>query len=291
MPLNHERTFQVRHYECDAYGHVNHANFLRYMQETAFDASAAAGYDFSRYEEMGRSWIIRETDITYLRPLTYGEAVTVKTWVTDFRRVQSRRAYELRQAESGGIVAQAHTEWVFLDTYNRRPVTVPDELRRAFFPEGVPADRQTRQPFPKAPPQPRGTFRMGRAVEWRHIDPNKHVNNAMYMAYIEDCGVQVAAAFDWPMTRMMEAGFGIVARRYRIEYKQAAIMDDELEVATWISDVRRATAVRHYTITRISDEALLARAQVLWVWISLRSGRPIRIPNEFLAAFASNVAG
>lgn len=290
MPLIHERTFQVRHHECDAYGHVNHANFLRYMQETAFDASTAAGYDFDRYERMRRIWTIRETEITYLRPLAYGEAVTVKTWVADFRRVRSRRAYELRQAASGEIVAQAHTDWVFLDRDRMRPVTVPDALRQAFFPEGAPADRLTREPFPKAPPQPCGTFKMVRAVEWRHIDPNQHVNNAMYMAYIEDCGVQVAAAFDWPMTRMMEAGFGIVARRYRIEYKQSAVMDDELEVATWISDVKRATVVRHYTITRVADGALLARAHVLWVWINLESGRPIRIPDDFLAAFAPNIA-
>jgi len=49
MPLIHERAFRVRHYECDAYGHVNHANYLRYMQEAALDASAAAGYDIDWY--------------------------------------------------------------------------------------------------------------------------------------------------------------------------------------------------------------------------------------------------
>ena len=43
----HERAFRVRQYECDPYGHVNHANYLRYMQEAAFDASAAVGYDFA----------------------------------------------------------------------------------------------------------------------------------------------------------------------------------------------------------------------------------------------------
>ena len=43
MPLKHERLFRVRFYECDAYGHLNNSNYVRYMQETAFDASAAAG--------------------------------------------------------------------------------------------------------------------------------------------------------------------------------------------------------------------------------------------------------
>ncbi len=290
MPLTHERTFRVRHYECDAYGHVNHANYLRYMQETAFDASAAAGYDTARYEAMGRIWLIRETDITYLKPLTIGDSAVVKTWVADFRRVRSRRAYEVRREGTGDVVAQAHTDWVFLDSASQRPVTVPEELRRAFFPEGMPADAPRREPFPEAPPPPPGNFTMRRQVEWRHIDPAKHVNNAMYMAYIEDCGVQVAAAHGWPMTRMMEEGFGIVARRYRIEYRQPAVMDDELEVDTWISDVKRATAVRHYTIVRATDRALLARAHVLWVWVNLASGRPMRIPAGFIDDFSANIA-
>ena len=92
MPV-HERTFRVRHYECDMYGHVNHANYLRYMQEAAFDASAAVGYSLDTYQAMGRYWLIRDTDIEYLLPLRFGDTVRVKTWVVDFRRVRSRRAF------------------------------------------------------------------------------------------------------------------------------------------------------------------------------------------------------
>ncbi|MCI0397592.1 MAG: thioesterase [Chloroflexi bacterium] len=290
MPLVHERTFRVRHYECDAYGHVNHANYLRYMQETALDASAAAGYDMARYEALGCHWLIRETDITYLRPLAYGDWVLVKTWVADFRRVRSRRAYELREVATGEVVAEAHTDWVFLDSQTLRPASVPAEMKAAFFPEGPPAEAPRREPFPEAPPPPPGVFTLLRHVEWRDIDPAGHVNNASAMAYFEDCGVQVAAAYGWPMARMMAAGFGIVARRYRIEYREPAMMGDELEVATWVSDARRATAVRHYTIHRAADKALLARAHVLWVWVDLATGRPIRIPADFLADFGPNIA-
>ena len=121
-----ERSFRVRHYECDAYGHVNHANYLRYMQEAAFDASAAAGYDIARYEADGRQWLVRETDITYLRPLVYGDTVIVRTWVADFRRVRSRRAYALRLAGSDEPVATATTEWVLLDSATLRPDLTSD---------------------------------------------------------------------------------------------------------------------------------------------------------------------
>jgi acyl-CoA thioester hydrolase len=92
------------------------------------------------------------------------------------------------------------------------------------------------------------------------------------------------------MARMMEAGFGIVARRYRIEYRQPAVQGDELELSTWISDAKRATVVRHYTVRKSSDGTLLARAHALWVCVDLATGRPIRIPASFVDDFAANIS-
>jgi acyl-CoA thioester hydrolase len=146
-----------------------------------------------------------------------------------------------------------------------------------------------REPFPKSPPPPPDVFKTRRRVEWRDIDGAQHVNNANYLAYFEDCSVQVALAHGWPMARMMASGFGILARRYRIEYRLPATHNDELDVATWVSDVKRATAMRHYTIDRISDGARLARAHALWVWVDLASGRPIRVPADFISDFAANI--
>lgn len=290
MPHVYERAFRVRHYECDAYGHVNHANYLRYMQEAAMDASADVGYDLDRYDALRRQWWIRETEIEYLRSLTYGQNVTVKTWVENFHRVRSRRAYELRDTDTGEIVARSHSDWVYMDTDTGRPVTIPDEMIAAFAPEASPDGRTPRTPFPEAPPPPSGAYTWRREVEWRDLDAAGHVNNANYMAYCEDAGVHVAAAFGWTMTRMIEAGFGIVARTYRLEYKQPAMMGDTLEILTYIGEFGRSSAVRHYAITRASDGALLTRAQARWVWVDLKTGRPMRIPPEFAADFAENIA-
>lgn len=284
-----ERAFRVRHYECDAYGHVNHANYVRYLQEAAFDASAAVGYDIARYQEMGGQWLIRETDITYLRPLVYGDTVIVKTWVGDFRRVRSRRLYELRLAAGDEPVATASTEWVYLNSETLRPASVPPEMIAAFWHPGAEAGAR-REPFPEAPPPPPGTYRMRRRVEWRDIDPAQHVNNANYLAYIEECNVQVAEVYGWPLSRLLEEGMAIVARRYRIEYREPAVMGDELEVTTFVTDVKRATAVRCHEIRRVADGALLARANVLWVFVDLSTGRPRRIPADFLESFRSNIA-
>jgi acyl-CoA thioester hydrolase len=289
MPVVYERAFRVRYGECDAYGHVNHANYLRYMQEAAFDASADVGYDFAAYIAMNRYWLVCETDITFLSPLACGDTVIVKTWVADFRRVRSRRMYELRLLATGEPVATAHTDWVFLDKTTLRPASIPPQMVTAFMPDGLSADLKKRERFPEPPAPPPGVFRTRRRVKWRDIDRAQHVNNSTYLTYLEDCGVEFVRQEGWPVERMMSAGFGIIARRYRIEYKQPALMDDELEIATWVSDMKRATAVRHYAVSRISDGQLLARALALWVWVDLKTGKPIRIPSGFKQDLAGNI--
>jgi acyl-CoA thioester hydrolase len=260
MPLTHVRTFRVRHYECGPEGLVRAATYLRYMQEAAFDASAAAGYDMARYEAMGCHWLIRETWIDYFRPLRYGDAVEVKTWVADFRRVRSRRAYEFRLATTGAPaeysrppaeyprpVARAHTDWVFLDTATLRPASIPEEMRAAFFPEGPPAGAQPRERFPDLSPPP-GAFRQRRRVERRDLDSAGHVNNCVYVDYIEECGRLWAAA-------------PLLPRQHRLEYRLPALPDDELELVTWAAEEGDVPGARYTLVQRPADGALLARAR------------------------------
>jgi len=288
MPLEYARTFNIRHYECNAHGHVTDVSYLRYMEEAAFGASAAAGYDLARYEDMGRLWLIRETDIEYLRPLRYGDSVEIKTWVADFRRVRSRRAYEFRLAGSGERVAYASTDWVFVDSATGRPATIPPEMIAAFFPEGLAETALPRVRMPAASPALLGVFKEQRRVNWQDIDPANHVNNSMYLAFVQDCGVRALTAHGWPLARIWSEGYNILAWRHRIEYLQSALLDDELEVATWITSVQRASMVRHTTITRVCDGMLLARVDSTHVWVDLVTQKPIRIPPAFLADFAPN---
>jgi YbgC/YbaW family acyl-CoA thioester hydrolase len=272
MPLTHVRTFRVRYYECDPRGDLHHANYLRYMQEAAFGATAAAGYDLSRYQAMNRIWLARETEIEYHRPLRYGDLVQVKTWVADFRRVRSRRAYEFRLVGPDALVARASTDWVFLDSTTGRPSAIPPELMTAFFPEGLPLvdgcqQARRRLRFPPLPSLPPDEFRplwvQHRRAEWQDLDQVQHVNNAVYLAYI-------------------------MARRHQIEYLGPAVLNDDLELTTWLSDVKDTTAHRHYAVTRASDGSPVVRARTFCVWVDLETGEPVPIPEAFLADLALN---
>jgi acyl-CoA thioester hydrolase len=290
MPITHTETFRVRYYECDAYGHLNNVNYLRYMEEAAIRASSAVGYTPSKYREMGRIWLARQTEIEYLRPLSFDDEVQIKTWVADFRGARSRRRYEFMLTGSEIPVANASTDWVFLDTQTGKPAAVPPELAAAFFPEGLPDTAISRERFPIAPPPPPKLFTIRKRVEWRDIDQANHLNNAAFLAYTEDCGLQIATAHGWQPERMNREGFAIIARRHQIEYRLPALLNEELELATWISNVRQTTAVRHYIVSRAKDLALLAQVHTLYVWVDVNTGRPVRIPKDFMTDFEANLS-
>lgn len=291
MPARHTSSFPIRFYECDAYGHVNNSNYVRYMQEAAFAASAAVGYSDDRYHQLGLLWLIRDTRVEYLRPLKYGDTAEVTTWVDDFRRVRSRRLYEIRRQGQDQPLARGETDWVLLDRESLRPVSVPDEMKQAFFPEGLPEQAPQRTPFPKPPAPPSGAVTLARQVAWEDVDPAQHVNNAKYFTYMEESGIQAAAQFGFSMNRFLEEGFGTVARETRIEYKQPAVLDDTIEITTYLSDVRSVRATRHFIMRRQSDQTLLAQGYVVWVFIDLNTGRPVRMPEEMRNQISPHIAG
>ena len=73
MPFQFSRDFQVRYSECDGYGHLNSANYLRYAHETTLEAFASAGYN----PEKPHSWHASEVFIDYKEPFRYCEIVEV----------------------------------------------------------------------------------------------------------------------------------------------------------------------------------------------------------------------
>ena len=225
MPLLTELIQRVAYHECDVNQIVRDACYLRYMQEAAFAASAVAGYWEDRYQALRRIWLIRESAVDFVAPLRYGDSVRVRTWVADFRRVRSRRAYELWAVGTDGqsgyvhagpsterLVARAYTDWVFLDLDTGRPAVIPAEVIAAFFPDDPPEEALERERFPAAPPPPPNVFTQRRHVQWRDLDSVGHVNNAAYGDYVEDAARQAVSAAGWPASRMAAEGFDLATR-------------------------------------------------------------------------------
>lgn len=101
---------------------------------------------------------------------------------------------------------------------------------------------------------------------------NGHANNVdAAIAHAEALGIAQAAN---------AAGATWVARSHHIEYLRPAFLDDELVVATWLTDLKKVGTTRKYLFVRKSDSAVIARGETHWVLVDIERGRPKSIPKE-----------
>ncbi|MGO8927656.1 MAG: acyl-CoA thioesterase [Limisphaerales bacterium] len=111
--------------------HVNNVTYVQWMQDTAIQHSAATGCT-RMTEAIGATWVARMHRIEYLRPAFAGEAITVLTWVADFRKVRSLRRYKFVRTADQKVLAQGETDWVLVDVATGRPRGIPVEMAKLF---------------------------------------------------------------------------------------------------------------------------------------------------------------
>jgi acyl-CoA thioester hydrolase len=111
--------------------HANNVAYVQWMQEAATQHSATCGAT-RLAQSLGATWVIRTHQIEYLSPAFAGDAITVETWVANFRKVRSLRRYKFIRAADQTVLAEAETDWVFVDAATGRPRAIPDEIRTVF---------------------------------------------------------------------------------------------------------------------------------------------------------------
>lgn len=132
MSAVHLWQFPVPDDAIDALGHVNNLAYLGWMQDVAIAHSEIQGWPMARYLERRQSWVVLSHAIRYLRPAFAGEDIAIATWISDFHPLQSRRRYAFLRKSDGKQLADAETNWAYVDLRSGRPMAVPADVRDAF---------------------------------------------------------------------------------------------------------------------------------------------------------------
>lgn len=124
-------------------------------------------------------------------------------------------------------------------------------------------------------------------VRYYEMDALKHVNNAVYLHYLEHAAWEHSEHMGMTWERYAELGGIFVLRRMEIDYLRPAVAGDSVEIATWVQEMNGPRAMRRYQITHAESGRVLVRALGTWAWIDPDSGRPRLIPREVLEIFAA----
>ena len=118
------------------------------------------------------------------------------------------------------------------------------------------------------------------------IDENGHVNNVIYVQWMQDIAVEHYSFIGGIEAQGSDATW--VVREHKIEYLLPAFEGEEIEVCTWIESIRRVRSLRKYEFVRKSDGKVLVKGETDWVFVDVKSGRPIAIPDEVSKVFANS---
>lgn len=112
------------------------------------------------------------------------------------------------------------------------------------------------------------------------IDDLNHVNNIVYLRYVQDI-----AGKHWhsAVTPQEAAELLWVVRRHEIDYLKSAFLGDKLTIKTWVDNFTGVTSDRHCEISR--GEEILARSRTIWVAIDPKTMRPTRVSSEIAEKF------
>jgi len=128
----------------------------------------------------------------------------------------------------------------------------------------------------------RPVFEMTLTAAPEHIDVLGHVNNAVWVQWMEQVAVAHWDAVADPMHK--DAYFWVVVR-HEIDYLRPAFEGDRILARTWVGEAPRGAKFdRHLEFTG-SDGRLCVKARTAWAIIDKAAGRPIRVPPEVVAPF------
>lgn len=122
------------------------------------------------------------------------------------------------------------------------------------------------------------------------IDAYDHVNNSVYLSWFDKAAWSHSAALGISVEECVRIRRGMAAHRAEIDYQKAAVLGDQVSVATWIlSTDNRLRVERRFQVRRATNAETLARARTDYVCINLDSGRACRMPESFAKAYVPTV--
>ncbi len=110
------------------------------------------------------------------------------------------------------------------------------------------------------------------------IDENGHVNNVTYVQWMQDIAVEHYTSIGGIAAQGSDAAW--VVREHRVEYLLPAFENEEIEIKTWVENIRRVRSLRKYEFVRKNDGKILVKGETDWVFVDVKTGRPLAIPQE-----------
>ncbi|MBV4357420.1 acyl-CoA thioesterase [Pinibacter aurantiacus] len=117
------------------------------------------------------------------------------------------------------------------------------------------------------------------AVEANDIDELGHVNNIVYVRWVQEAA---AAHWNYLADEETKRENAWVVVRHEIDYLSPALISDDVVAKTWVGESGGAKSVRYVDVCSATGK-IFAKAKTTWCLLSAQNMRPKRIDEKMLA--------
>lgn len=130
--LVHEAKIRVRYAETDQMGVAYYGNYLTWFEVARVEWCKAAGFNYRDMErEDGALLVVAEATCRYRSPARFDDELAIRTFVTKARSRMVAFGYEVRNSETGTLLATGETSHLITGP-DLKPRTMPEKYRGMF---------------------------------------------------------------------------------------------------------------------------------------------------------------
>jgi acyl-CoA thioester hydrolase len=124
-------------------------------------------------------------------------------------------------------------------------------------------------------------FQTNYSVEASHIDELNHVNNVVYLQWIQDI-----SNLHWTQLKkgVDTAAYAWVVIRHEIDYAGQALLGDTIVAKTWVGKTGGIRSIRHVEFYK--ENKLIVKAQTTFCLVNSKNFKPTRITDQLLMMLA-----
>lgn len=119
-------------------------------------------------------------------------------------------------------------------------------------------------------------------VKVRDIDELNHVNNVVYVQWIQDVA---KAHWERLATKAIQNKYIWVVLRHEVDYLGQTVEGDFLMARTWVEWSEGVKSERHVEIRNKETGKMVVKSKTLWCLLDAVTKRPRRIESDITAIF------
>lgn len=118
---------EVRYQETDQMGVVYHANYLVWFEIGRTKFIEQLGFKYAEMEKNNIVSPVVDLQISYKRPATYGDVITIFTWLEKYTGIRTTYGYRIEN-EKSEILVTGSSDHVIVDKETFKPL----QLRKTY---------------------------------------------------------------------------------------------------------------------------------------------------------------